>query len=133
MLNSHRSWCASFSRTGVGFCIYSLLVWSNLTFLHISQWITLPTQSSLALYSFSANFLHSLFMWLIVSSLSSHSLHLLFCCVLSILGCPRGVMVKALDCGIVVREFVLQSRYYVHFRANTFRKGMNPLILPAIG
>ena len=29
-------------------------------------------------------------------------------------GCPRGVMVKAMDCGIVVREFVLQSRYYVH-------------------
>ena len=32
-------------------------------------------------------------------------------------GCPRGVMVKAMDCGIVVREFVLQSRYYVHARA----------------
>ena len=32
---------------------------------------------------------------------------------------PRGVMVKAMDCGIVVREFVLQSRCYVHFRANT--------------
>ena len=48
-------------------------------------------------------------------------------------GCPRGVMVKALNCGIVVGEFVLQSRYYVHFRANTLGKGMNPLILPAIG
>ena len=43
---------------------------------------------------------------------------------------PRGVMVKAMNCGIVVREFVLQSRYYVHFRANTFGKGMNLLILP---
>ena len=43
---------------------------------------------------------------------------------------PRGVMVKAMTCGIVVREFVLQSRYYVHFRANTLGKGMNPLILP---
>ena len=41
--------------------------------------------------------------------------------------CPRGVMVKAMNCGIVVREFV---RYYVHFRANTLGKGMNPLILP---
>ena len=40
---------------------------------------------------------------------------------------------KAMDCGIVVREFVLQSRYYVHFRANTLGKGMNPLILPAMG
>ena len=41
-------------------------------------------------------------------------------------GCPRRVMVKAIDCGIVVREFVLQSRY-------TLGKGMNPLILPAMG
>ena len=49
-------------------------------------------------------------------------------------GCPRGVMVKAMDCVIVVREFVLQSRYYcIHFRANTLGKGMNPLILPAMG
>ena len=44
-------------------------------------------------------------------------------------GCPRGVM----DCGIIVSEFVLQSRYYVHFRANTLGKGMNALILPAMG
>ena len=48
-------------------------------------------------------------------------------------GCPRGVMVKAMDCGIVVSEFVLQLRYYVHFLANTLGKGMNPLILPAMG
>ena len=48
-------------------------------------------------------------------------------------GGPRGVMVKAMVCRIVVREFVLQSRYYVHFRANTLGKGMNPLILPPMG
>ena len=48
-------------------------------------------------------------------------------------GCPSGVMVKAMDCGIVVSEFVLQSRYYVHFRANTLRKGMNQFILSAMG
>ena len=48
-------------------------------------------------------------------------------------GWPRGVMVKAMDCGIVVREFVLQSRNCVHFRANNVWKGMNPLILPAMG
>ena len=35
-------------------------------------------------------------------------------------------MVKAINCGIVVSEFVFQSRYYVHFRANTLGKGMNP-------
>ena len=47
--------------------------------------------------------------------------------ILKIGGCPpRGVMVKAMDCGIVVREFVLQSRYYIHFRANTLGKGREP-------
>ena len=40
--------------------------------------------------------------------------------------CPCGVMVKAMDCRIVVSEFVLQSHYYVHFQANTLGKGMNP-------
>ena len=48
-------------------------------------------------------------------------------------GCPHSVMVKALDCGIIVSEVELQSYYYVHFQANTLRKGMNPLILPAMG
>ena len=48
-------------------------------------------------------------------------------------GCPRGAMVKMMDCGIVVSEFVLQSRYYVHFSANTIGKGMNLLILPTMG
>ena len=48
------------------------------------------------------------------------------------LGYPRGVMVKALDCRTVVRKFELQSRYYAHFWTNTFGKGMNLLILPAM-
>ena len=42
-------------------------------------------------------------------------------------------MVKAMDCGIVISEFELQSRYYVHFQANTLGKGMNLHILPAMG
>ena len=45
MSKSHRSLCVSFSRTGAGLCIYHLLVWSNLNYLHIYQWTTLPTQS----------------------------------------------------------------------------------------
>ena len=45
----------------------------------------------------------------------------------------RGVMVKAMDCGIGVSEFELQSCYCVHFCTNTLGKGMNPLILPALG
>ena len=48
-------------------------------------------------------------------------------------GYPRCVMVKAMNCGIVLSEFVLQSHYYVHFQANTLGKGINPLILPAMG
>ena len=38
-----------------------------------------------------------------------------------------------MDRRIVVGEFELQSRYYVHFRINTFGKGMNPLILLVMG
>ena len=52
---------------------------------------------------------------------------------LYIRGCPRGVMVKVIWCWIVVRDFVLQSRYYVHFWTNTIGKGINPLILSAMG
>ena len=46
----------------------------------------------------------------------------------------HDVVVNVLDCDIVINEFEFQSRYYVHFRANTFGKGMNSLIPhPAIG
>ena len=43
-------------------------------------------------------------------------------------GDPRGVMVKALACGIVVSDFEIQSRKYL-----PLGEGMNPLILPAMG
>ena len=110
ILKSHRSLCESFSRTSSGLCIYHLFVWSNWNFLHISQWITLPTQSCLALYSFCANSLHSLIMWLIVSSLSPHSLHLLFCCVLSILHLIWLVLM-ALSCAAIRRDSVSLFRF----------------------
>ena len=109
MLKSHRSLCESFSTTGAGLCIYHLFVWSNWNFLHIFPWITLPTQSCLALYSFCANLMHSFIMWLIVSSLSPHSLHLLFCCVLSILALIWLVLmalscaaIRTLSCAIII-------------------------------
>ena len=47
-------------------------------------------------------------------------------------GYPRDVK-KAMDCEIVVNEFVLQSRYYVHFRANTLGKGIKTLYLLSYG
>ena len=110
MLKSHWSLCESFSRTGAGLCIYHLFVWSNWNFLHFSQWISLPTQSCLALYSFCENLLHSLIMWLIVSSLSPHSLHLLFCCVLSILALIWFVLM-ALSCAAIWRDSVSLLRF----------------------
>ena len=110
MLKSHRSLWVSFSRTGVGLFIYHLLVWPNLNFLHISQWITLQTQSCLALDSFCANLLHSLIMWLIVSSLSPHRLYLLFCCVLSILALIWFIFM-ALSCAAIGRDSVSLLRF----------------------
>ena len=57
----------------------------------------------------------------------------IYVCIHMCRGCPHGVLVKAMDYGIVVSEFILQLRYYIHFQANTLGKGMNPLILPAMG
>ena len=45
----------------------------------------------------------------------------------------RGKVAKVLQCDIVVNEFNLQSRYYVHFKDNTLGKGMKPLFSSAIG
>ena len=36
-----------------------------------------------------------------------------------------GVVTNVLDYDIVVSEFELQSRYYVHFRTNTLRKDID--------
>ena len=105
MSMSHRSLCESFSRTDAGLCLYHFLVWSNLHFWHKSLWITLPTQSCLFLYSFCANLLHSHVMRLVVSSLSLHSLHLLFCGVLSIFA-SIWLVLMALFCTAVWRDSV---------------------------
>ena len=111
---SQRSLCVAFSRSDFALCIYHLFVWSNLNFLYISQSITLPTQSSLVLYSFCARLQHSLIMWLIVSSPSPHNLHLLFCCVLSILALIWLVLM-ALFSSAIRRDSV--SHLMFHFLA----------------
>ena len=46
---------------------------------------------------------------------------------------PSSEVVNVLNCKIVVSEFELKSRYYIHFRANTLGKDMNLLIPPAMG
>ena len=105
MSKSHRSLCVLFSRTGAGLCIYHLLVWSKLNSLPVSQCITLSTQSCLVLYSFCANLLHSLTMWSMFFSLSPHNLHLLFCCVLSII-VLIWLVLTALFCAAIRRDSV---------------------------
>ena len=72
------------------------------------------TQSCLALYSFCANLLLSLIMWLIVSSLSPHSLHLLLCCVLSVLALIWLVLM-ALSCAAIRRDSVSLFRFYYYY------------------
>ena len=37
----------------------------------------------------------------------------------------HGVVANVLDCDIAISEVEINSRYYVHFRTNTFGKGMN--------
>ena len=107
MSKSHWSLCVWFSRTDVGLWIYHLFVWSKLNFLHNFPWITLLTQSCLVLYSFRANLQHSL---IIVSSLSLHNLHLLFCCVLSILALIWLVLI-VLFCAAIRRDSVSLLRF----------------------
>ena len=110
MLKYDRSLCKSFFRTGAWLRIYHLFVWSNWNFMHIFQWITLLTHLCLALYSFCANLLHSLITWLIISSLSPHSLHLLFCCILSILALIWLVLM-VLSCAAIRRDSVSLLRF----------------------
>ena len=88
---SHRSLCMSFSRTGAGLCVYPLLMWLNLNFLHI----------------FCANLQHSLIMWLIVSSLSPHSLHW----VVSILALIWLVLM-VLSCAAIWKDSISLLRFH---------------------
>ena len=112
-----KSLCETFSKADASLCKNPLFVWSNLNFLHMPLWITLPTQSCLLSYSFCANLLHSLIMWLMVSFLSSHNLHLLFCCILSILAVIWFIL-TALFCAALRRDSdsLLKSPYLSHIQ-----------------
>ena len=119
MSKSQRSLCISVSWTDAGLHIYHLFVWSNLDFLHNSQLITLPTQLCQVLYSFCANLLHSLIMWLIISSLSPHNLQLLFCCILSILALIWLVFM-VLFCTAIRRDSVSLLRFLFRSHVHVF-------------
>ena len=75
----------------------------------------MPTQPCLVLYSFCANLLHSLIIWLMVSSLSPHNLHLLFSCILSIL-ILIWLVLMALFCAAIRRDSVSLIKFL--FRSN---------------
>ena len=80
---SQRILRVSFSMANSWLWIYYLFIGLNLNLLHNFQLTTFTVVSDLIL--FYANLLHSFIMWLNISSLSPHYLHLLFCCVSSIL------------------------------------------------
>ena len=119
MSKSHRSLCVSFSRKVAGLYICHLFIWPNWYFFLISQWIPLLTHSCLVLYSFSVNLLHSLIMWLIVSSLSPHIPHLLFCFVISIITLIWLVL-TALFCAAIRRYSVSLLRFPVLSHVHAF-------------
>ena len=125
MSKFQRSLCVSFYRRDIGLSIYRLFVGSNLDFLHNSQGIILPTQSCLVLYSFCTNLLYSLILWLMVSSLSPHNLHLLLCCVLSILALIWLVLI-ALFCAAIRRDSVsfLRFPFLCHIHVFSFYKSL---------
>ena len=86
-------------------CAYTICSYGQIkNFFHISLWITLPTQSCLVIWS-CAYLLHSLIMWLIVSSLSPHNQHLLFCCILSIL-ILIWLVIMALFCATIRKDSI---------------------------
>ena len=82
MSKSYRSLCVLFSRTDAGLCIYHLFVRSNWISCTILRGSPCPP------------------MWLIVLSLLPHNLHLLFCCVLSILALIWLVLMALFDASI---------------------------------
>ena len=103
MLKSHRSLCVIFSdRCLVVHMPFVCMV--KFEFLAHLPVITLPSQLCLVLYS-CVYFLYSLIMWFLVSSLSPHNLHLLFCCILSIITLIWLVLM-ALSCVAIKRDSV---------------------------
>ena len=124
----------SFPMIDAELCIYHLFVWSNSNFLHNSSGLPLPTQYCLVLCSLCTNLLHSLIMWLIVSSLSPHNLHLIFCCVLFIVALI-GFILIALLCSAIITDsisllmFSFLSHDYVFSWKMSFVSRLNRLYI----
>ena len=55
--------CVSFITTDVGFYTYHFFAWSNLNFLHYSQWITFPTLLTFSFLAMSRSLLWAEISW----------------------------------------------------------------------
>ena len=75
----------SIFKHGIWFVLIPLVVRSKFSLLHNSLKFTFATQLLQVLYFYSACLLHSLRLWIVVSSVSSKHRQLGFCCVLSTL------------------------------------------------
>ena len=97
--NFQSSLYVSFSRTDFGLCIY------HFSYGQISISCTIPSGSHspprcATLIYFLVNLLHFLIVWLIVSSLSPHNLHLQFSCVLCILAFMKFLLMMLFNAAI---------------------------------
>ena len=78
-----------------------------------------PNSHVQSIFSFCANSLYSLIMRLIVSSTSPHNLHLLFCCILSILA-QILLIFMALFCTAIRRDSVSLLRFPILSHVHVF-------------
>ena len=111
ILKSQRILRISFFRPDSGLCMYSLVLMVKFQFLAQLPVGHLPCPVMSRLCD---SLLHSLIMWLIVSSLSPHNLHLLFCCVLCIF-VSTSLTLMVLFCAAIRRDSVSPLKFPLFF------------------
>ena len=117
----------SFSVIPSGWCTYYFdLTWIPFT-LQISQWICLPIQSCLLLYSLGASLGHSLATWLVVSSALLHILHFVCLCDLSIF--PLITLVQ-MACSWAANIIFSFHTLWSNFAIATYSDSLLPLFVP---
>ena len=109
-MKSHIILHFSFSITKSSLCSYYFSFTSIPYFQQIPQWIFVPNQSWHLLYSFWANLLHSLNLWLTLSPASPHILHLMFSWVLSIFAFMLLILI-AYSCAVIIKASVVLFKH----------------------
>ena len=104
-----------------------LVVWIKLNLLYHFKWIPFPTQSCLSSTPFMLLcFIHS-FMWLTLSSLSPHNLHLLFCCVLSVFALTQWALMIVF-CDTIKRDSISLLRFPFLNSVQVFPCAFSPVL-----